>query len=335
MAVGCAESRPSVVFVISQPRAGSTLLQTMLAGHPRVSAPGETWLMLPLIFAVGSTPSTSTAPYCGRLADEAIKYFAAEHLDRGVNSIHREIGAAAQKIYQSVCERSGTDVVVDKTPRYYWIIDDLLRFMPDCRIILLIRNPLAVLSSVITTWASNSLGNLCRYREDLLEAPSRLANAMQYQDDRIQTVHYEQLVKEPARILRSLQDFIQVEPVGGLENYGKAPRRHFGDPVGIHHHDAPILDSVDKWISQAAQNPLIWRLLNDYRKVLGAPLLNRLGYSDEELRQSLELVRPAGVAFAPSLETQICHKPMEPMRSVIRLRNSCAKAVSGLTKKAA
>jgi hypothetical protein len=324
-----------VVFVISQPRAGSTLLQTILAGHPRVTAPGETWLMLPLIFAVGSNRSTSTAPYNGKLADEAIKYFAAENLDRGVSSIHREIGAAAQKIYDAVCERSGTDVIVDKTPRYYWIIDDLLRFMPDCRIILLVRNPLAVMSSIIATWASNSLGNLYRYRDDLLEAPSRIANAMQYADERIHTVHYEHLVREPEQVLGELQAFMNIEPVKGLCNYGQAPRRRFGDPVGIHDHDAPILDSIDKWLVQAEHSPVVWRLVNDYRKVLGKQVLRKLGYCDDQLRESLLRIKPSGVAVAPSLETQLRDKPMEPMRSVIRLRNTCAMAVSNLTHKAA
>jgi hypothetical protein len=335
MSVERGNGRPRVVFVISQPRAGSTLLQTMLAGHPRITAPGETWLMLPLIHAIGNARVPTHAPYCGKLADEAIQCFAAEHLERGVNDIHRELGAAATKIYQAVCERAGKEVIVDKTPRYYWIIDDLLRFMPDCRIILLVRNPLAVLSSVIATWASNSLGNLSRYREDLLEAPARIANAMQYDDNQIFTVHYEQLVREPDEALRGLQHFIGVDEVPGLAHYGRAPRRPFGDPVGIHDHDSPSIDSVDKWLSHAKQSAIAWRLLNDYRKVLGGQLLGQLGYSDQSLGQSLAEIKPRGVAIAPSLETQLHKKPIEPIRSVIRLRNSCAKAVSGLANKVA
>ena len=335
MSVERENGRPGVVFVVSQPRAGSTLLQTMLAGHPRIADPGETWLMLPLIHAIGSSRVTAHAPYCGKLADEAIQCFAAEHLDRGVSDIHREIGTAATKIYQAVCERAGKDVVVDKTPRYYWIIDELLRFMPDCRIILLVRNPLAVLSSMIATWASNSLGNLSRYRDDLLEAPARIANAMQYDDHRIRTVRYEELVREPESVLRDLQNFIGVDEVTGLANYGQAPRRQFGDPVGIHDYDAPSIDSMDKWLSHAKQSPIVWRLLNDYRKVLGRQLLGRLGYCEQSFCESLEEVKPRGVAIAPSLEVQLQRKPIEPIRSVIRLRNSCAKAISGLGSKVA
>ena len=35
-----------LIFIISQPRSGSTLLQRVLAGHPDVATSAETWLML-------------------------------------------------------------------------------------------------------------------------------------------------------------------------------------------------------------------------------------------------------------------------------------------------
>jgi hypothetical protein len=36
-----------LVFLISLPRAGSTLLQRLLMGHPLVASCGEPWLALP------------------------------------------------------------------------------------------------------------------------------------------------------------------------------------------------------------------------------------------------------------------------------------------------
>ena len=38
--------REDLIFVISQPRLGSTFLQRLLAGHPEVQTSAETWLML-------------------------------------------------------------------------------------------------------------------------------------------------------------------------------------------------------------------------------------------------------------------------------------------------
>ena len=36
----------NLIFIISQPRSGSTLLQRMLSGHADIKSAAETWLML-------------------------------------------------------------------------------------------------------------------------------------------------------------------------------------------------------------------------------------------------------------------------------------------------
>jgi len=35
-----------LIFIISQPRSGSTLLQRILGGHPEIQTSAETWLLL-------------------------------------------------------------------------------------------------------------------------------------------------------------------------------------------------------------------------------------------------------------------------------------------------
>lgn len=327
---------PNVVFIISQPRAGSTLLQTMLGGHPRAAAPGETWMMLPLVHAISGATRAVEAPYDGYLADHAINVFALDYLGGGLEVLHKEIGQAASRIYQTACQRADVDVVIDKTPRYYWIIEDLLRMLPDCRIILLVRNPMAVLSSVIQTWSTKgSGGSLSSYRADLLEAPARLANAMQYDDRRICTVHYEQLVTDTESVLAQLQRFMGLEVVDNLSHYGQATRRGFGDQKGIFKDTAANQKSLEKWHRHAATSACGWRLMDDYRQFLGPNLLSRLGYDPKSLEDKLLDVRPPATAIAPSLATLVNHKPIEPIRSILMLRTLCAKAVSRVVRPAA
>jgi O-antigen biosynthesis protein len=43
-----------LVFLLSTPRAGSTLLAAMLGSHSRIACPPEPWLLLPLL-ACGSS----------------------------------------------------------------------------------------------------------------------------------------------------------------------------------------------------------------------------------------------------------------------------------------
>ena len=42
----------NLVFIISQPKAGSTLLQRLLAGHPDIQTSAETWLMLHPVYGL-------------------------------------------------------------------------------------------------------------------------------------------------------------------------------------------------------------------------------------------------------------------------------------------
>ena len=324
--------RRGVVFIVSQPRAGSTLLQTMLGGHPQVIAPGETWLMLPLAHAVCGSVRDVSAPYDGYLADHAISLFSQSCLSHGVSEIQREIGAAAARIFDSVCARANAQFVVDKTPRYYWIIEDLLQLLPECRLIVLLRNPLAVLSSIAKTW---SLRNLPAYRADLLEAPSRLANALELEHDRVMTVRYEKLIEDPETVLTEIQNYIGLDPVSGLSEYGSAPRRVFGDPSGIHGATGVNRGSLEKWVRDAANDAAMWRVCDDYRKSLGRNLLLRLGYPPEVLEQQLASVKPFGTAIAPSLKSHLRPASSEPIRSMKQIRSICAKAASGGLRKAA
>ncbi len=332
------QTSPRVVFIVSQPRAGSTLLQTMLGGHPKVIAPGETWMMLPLVHAVSGATRAVESPYDGYLADHAINLFAQDHLSGGIGDLQKEIGRAAERIYHAACRRANADVLIDKTPRYYWIIEDLLRMLPESQVIILVRNPLAVLSSMLQVWASRgSAGSLASYRADLLEAPARLANAIDYGDNRVHAVRYEQLVTDTESELAVLQEFMGLPVVDHLSHYGQLTSWQFwrGDQQGIRKDTAANQKSLEKWLRIAATNASMWRLLDDYRESLGPELLRRLGYDEKNLSDKLLDVQPPGTSIAPSLYSLVSRKPIEPVRSIVKLRSLCAKAVSRVARPAA
>lgn len=291
--------------------------------------------MLPLVHAIAGSRRDVQSPYDQCLADDAVGEFVRENLDRGWSDFQQEIGRAASRIYEAARTRAGATVLIDKTPRYYWIIEDLLSLIPDSKIILLRRNPLAVLSSIMETWTSRKrVGFLKDYRGDLLEAPSRLAAAMAIRDDRITSLRYEDLVQDPETYLSNLQSFIGLEPVEGLANYGAATARTYGDPMGVHQHHSAQTGSLEKYLERAAARATDWRLLDDYRRHLGADLLRRLGYDDIELKRQLDAIRPTATAIAPTLQSQISPRPAEPRRSVIRLRRIAADIAMNLRKAA-
>ena len=288
-------------------------------------------MMLPLVHCIDGSRRQVESPYDQVLADDAVGEFVRGHLRGGWSRLRQEVGLVAKRVYDSVLEQSGKQLLVDKTPRYYWIIEDLLSLLPDSRVVLLVRNPVAVLSSIIETWTSpKRVGFLKDYRGDLVEAPARLAVAMAIEDERLCVVRYEDLVIEPERNLLRLQQFAGLNPVEGLSDYGSAEKRVYGDPTGVYQHKTAKVDAIEKYLGRAGRTATHWRLLNDYRKLLGGDLLARLGYDDALLERQLQSIRPTGTRLAPPLVSQIFPRPAEPVRSFIRGRRVLADAIAKL-----
>ena len=166
---------------------------------------------------------------------------------------------------------------------------------------------------------------------------ARLANAIDYGDDRVYKLHYEDLVNDTEALLAILQRFIGVPVVDQLSDYGsqKLPSREFGDQKGIRDDTTANRRSLEKWLRVAATNATVWRLLDDYRQFLGDELLTRLGYDPKNLADKLLDVQPPGTSIAPSLHSLINRRPIEPVRSIIKLRSLCAKTVSRVARAAA
>ena len=76
----------NLIFLISQPRAGSTLLQRILAAHSQVHSVSEPWLMLHPVYAL--RPSGITAEYNEELARIALR----DYLEQA-EAYNRTIGA--------------------------------------------------------------------------------------------------------------------------------------------------------------------------------------------------------------------------------------------------
>ncbi len=78
-----------LVFLISQPRAGSTLLQRMIAAHPAVHTQSEPWIMLHPMHAF--KPENILAPYKSEIYADATKDFI-ESLPGGIDTYKKKLG---------------------------------------------------------------------------------------------------------------------------------------------------------------------------------------------------------------------------------------------------
>ena len=148
------------------------------------------------------------------------------------------VRAYATTLYESALRPTGKRLFLDKTPRYYFICDELRRVFPKAKFIFLLRNPLAVLASILETWVKQDWSILRWYQADLLQAPRLIADAIAGSPSPINgergetapiTVGYEDLVANPTST-------VQERPITTrwnarrLSRSSEAPRPGFPSP---------------------------------------------------------------------------------------------------------
>ena len=143
----------NMIFVISQPRAGSTLLQRILAAHPAVFSVAEPWLMLHPVYALKR--GGVNAEYESSLARQGLDDFLSL-FPEGEDVYIEALRGMASALYGRALTVEGKQYFLDKTPRYYLIIKELYRIFPQAKFVCLLRNPLAVLASILETWTGGS-----------------------------------------------------------------------------------------------------------------------------------------------------------------------------------
>lgn len=275
------EKGENLIFLVSQPRAGSTLLQLMLSGHPEVATTSEPWVALHPFFALRK--EGLRAVYDARLSFKATEEFLRQ---AGVDEAFykEQVGEFLVRLYNHAASHFGKRYFLDKTPRYYHIIEDLLEVFPEARFIVLFRNPLAVLSSILKTWVKDDILALSEYRDDLVTAPGKMLGAVSEGRGNVLKVNYEQLIKAPESELGRICGFLGIDYSGKMLEYGERSDRDwkFGDPVGVHKSAVPTPASLDKW-KQGFNTPQLAYVARSYLDELGPELVAEMGYDFSEL----------------------------------------------------
>lgn len=275
-----------LVFIISQPRSGSTLLQRILAGHPDIHTSAETWLLLNPVY--GLRTCGTSAEFNTQWATRAVGEFLTHYTDG--NDIYFDgIREMARVIYGNALDRSGKRLFLDKTPRYYLIIPELLKLFPRARVVILLRNPMAVLASELKTYVKTDWARLANVKIDLLSAPRLLADAIEHHAHRIHLIRYETLVSEPEAQISALCQNLGIAYDPRMLEYVNtpAPKGSMNDTVGIYLHQRPSPANVDKW-KQLADERQSNYFARCYLQDLGPELLSCLGYSFAEIEKVLD-----------------------------------------------
>lgn len=275
----------NIVFILSLPRSGSTLLQRMLMKHPKIRTRSEPWLMLPLAYLT-KAEEQFFAPYDYSHAQRAISEMV-QDLPEGWEGYCFEVGRFAKAIYEKMCPESDV-YFVDKTPRYYLIIPFLLKVFPQAKFIFLFRNPLAVLASIIRTWGQGGLGHLYLNENDLFRGPCCLVEGLEIIGEKALRVQYEDLVRHPKIVMERISSYLDIESVGVefLEIGKDCLSGTMGDKVGIKAFEEISDAPVESWRETMNTKFRVYYGVKYLEKV-GEEVICGMGYSYRDLLSEL------------------------------------------------
>lgn len=288
----------NLIFLLSTPRSGSSLATVMLQNHSKIFATQEMWFLMSL-YDLHLAPQR---PYGGK---EIVKQFFNGVLPN--DTYNRACRAFALQAYNELLQSSaGAEMLIDKSPRYYYILEFLDALFPQSKRIWLIRNPLAVIASYKKV--NKHVGDRFQLKEDLLNPKFnikmaditigllRYSNYFAKENPHSHRLYYEKMVMNPQEELHKLCNFLGITYEDGLEKYGDfmdTPKTDLyfsmgvGDPF-VGQHKEPHLDSLNIW-----REVLDKQEVEMYCRVLGSKLFHDLGYS----KQLEEAERWTGVRF--------------------------------------
>jgi len=281
----------NLIFLISQPRAGSTLLQRILGNHPEIHTQSEPWILLHPLHAL--KPESNHAVFESDYYAKALVNLI-DKLPGGLVRYREIISEAYQKVYNEILVTHHKRYFLDKTPRYYYIIEEINEYYPKAKFIFLLRNPIAVLVSMINSWAKGRLHYLANHRNDLLLAPKMIINGAQKVLNNSISIKYEELLSEPELKIKQICSFLKIKPVEGLSNYGKADAAQwsFGDQKNVYNKSKPDDAHIQLW-QDSLCDPQVWRLAHEYLNILGQETFKHLGYSYQENIEIINRNKPA------------------------------------------
>ena len=274
----------NIIFLISLPRAGSTLLQRVLTAHPSICSASESWLLLPQFYSLERgkayaeyshmAASAAIADFCDLLPEKKLTYYSA-------------IKDFTVPLFQMVSTEPAI-YFLEKTPRNALILDKLIETFPQSKFIFLWRNPLASAASMIETF-SQGKWNLHRHYIDLYDGLNNMVNTFDTKNNNIHSLRYEDLIAEPEHSIKQLFKFLDVEFYDeAIKDFTSVQfSGRMGDPTGIKQYNSISKDSLDKWQTTLA-NPLRRKWANEYLKWIGSSRLDRMGYDFDQLSDQLK-----------------------------------------------
>jgi hypothetical protein len=276
------------LFIFSLTRSGSTLLQRILATYDEIAAPtvSEPWILIPQLYAL-RRKGISTE-YTQRTLVNAIEDFA-EHLEGGQQDYLNELRDLVMRLYAAAAKGDSPRYFLDKTPSYFFVVEEVMNLFPEAKFVFLWRNPLSVIASLID-W-DGGRWDPARYKVVLFDGIVRLVSAWQRHGHRACRVRYEDLVGGRESDWRPLMDYLGIQfDLRSLSSFSAVKLEgRTGDPIGVELYSQLSQEPITKW-RREIDNPLRKAWCRRYLRWIGAERLALMGYDLDALLAELDAV---------------------------------------------
>lgn len=250
-----------LIFLVSVPRSGSTLLQALLSNVEAVDTCSEPW-----IFPMFSPFFTAYDQYGeGRFDWKVAKDGFEDFLEKFElnHELDSQLKNSMLQCYGKI-QTNSNHWVLDKTTRNYLIFDDLYRCFPKAKFILLQRDESAVIESILRTWDIKRFSDLFVYKNDIFRGCAIMTDLHQRycEKENVVTVNFKDIINEPEHLLKKLYAFLGIETEANLnisENHKY--KGIYGDPINVQHSQGIQTSGLKK----NALRPLGKRLIKSFQ----------------------------------------------------------------------
>ncbi len=242
------------LFVAGCPRSGTTLLQRMLDNHPQLAVANEANVVPRSALKSSADPRQ---PLTRDLVDEVVghKFFGHLEVDeetaRALAAATSTLVGYVEALFDEFARRRGKRFAGDKVPEYGRYLVSLAALFPSARNILIIRDGRDVaLATLDWMTPTRFLGRRAMWREEPVAMCALYWNRQvldgrrggaQIGAERCLEIRYEELVKAPEAVLRSITSFLELPFDRTMLDYHRG-RTHKG----------PALQSKDRWLPPTA-----------------------------------------------------------------------------------
>lgn len=284
-------TEPPAPFIVGVPRSGTTLLRLMCDAHPGLSIPPEMGFMPAVAGLRGRGAGLRRAFFEAVTGmeswDDANLPRAA--FGRALSEVEPfTVGEGVRAFYRLYAARFGKARWGDKTPAYCLHMDKIEKVLPEARFVHIIRDGRDVALSLRGLWFSP--GERVEQQAELWRNWILTARRLGRRRRHYTEVRYEELVADPAAVLRKVCDFVGLGYDPRMEKYYESSPARLDEVKTMYRGGALLITKQERLYNQrfAARPPepsrvFRWRAEMDAEArrrftAVAGDLLEELGY---------------------------------------------------------